>query len=811
MSIYSNLIKRFERAEENHNRRNNSNCFDTENSIFQDDHDHHDEEENIHSKNDDDDDVGDSPNYSSSHHNFDVDDDIDVDIDGEDFHYNSNRQDREELIATSSTASVPTRATKTTTTPYLIYLLRSSDWSLALRRLTTHPQEAQWKGYNNETTLHAAFTNSMDYYGDDILYRRTATLNNHIHNEVDDDFNIHYNNDDMNNIDDKDNDECLNMHVPLSIIQQIITINGNQIANQRMDGSTSVLDLILSSWCDVIRILVAGIHTDGHDGHSYGQQSILSNPGDWIVVKDDDLDLLPSIYEYELRKKVIQYIMMTCRNSRSSNVNETSDISCSNSNTMEHLWNWIILSNKFLCHYNDLSSVMRQLDVDKRECYHNNNGSNFNDNSLNKSQNMSNCEKRKRDTSFQNDESSTSGVNKVVTYVQFFISIVEIILLSPSNDHINNKKKRNTDNANKNRKKVKKESTIEEIAPSYHVALQQQFTPTLTSTTKPTTINMFLLHVLLQIYNIKKSTSIPILILKLAIKSCGSKLCEAVDEEGRTPLIIAITSNECHWNHSHHSHYYHYDDDDSDSNSDDESDNEDNNYSDDDNDDDIMNSLHHKTTTLSETIRRKKTRKRIRKSQQYYANKIEIMKALLDQSPGSASIPHGITKRLPLHLALDYYIHNIDSTGCISGNANCGYGCQGTGNYISTDAGTSAEFATTTPEKIRHRSESCRNGQRCMKKRLTWDSGVSLLVDDSPHVLCEKDVKTGLFPFALAAAVYSREMHNEGSRNESLKYDSYDGEKADGGEFDDEDNYVCLDTVYKLLLSNPTVLSSYIK
>ena len=90
-------------------------------------------------------------------------------------------------------------------TPKLITLLRSSNWNMALERMRTHPQESRWKGIDGETALHSAFVDCTE-------------------------------------------------HVPLSIVLGITSASENMhLVSCKMRGCT-VLDSVLLSWCDMIRM-----------------------------------------------------------------------------------------------------------------------------------------------------------------------------------------------------------------------------------------------------------------------------------------------------------------------------------------------------------------------------------------------------------------------------------------------------------------------------------------------------------------------------------------------------------------------------
>jgi len=124
-------------------------------------------------------------------------------------------------------------------TPQLIHSLRSSDWSSALVRLISHPHEARWRNqYTNETPLHSAFLNY--YYNND----DNDTNNN---DNDDDDDNANMNNMKMN---------FLNKHVPITILQHIISNNdaNANLLSIKMDNKTTILHLIILSWCDIIKI-----------------------------------------------------------------------------------------------------------------------------------------------------------------------------------------------------------------------------------------------------------------------------------------------------------------------------------------------------------------------------------------------------------------------------------------------------------------------------------------------------------------------------------------------------------------------------
>lgn len=90
-------------------------------------------------------------------------------------------------------------------TPPLIKLLRSSDWNEALNRLNSHPHEAKWIGENGETPLHAAFVDCTE-------------------------------------------------HVPLSILLGITSASCDAHILSRSMSRCTVLDYILLSLCDLIRM-----------------------------------------------------------------------------------------------------------------------------------------------------------------------------------------------------------------------------------------------------------------------------------------------------------------------------------------------------------------------------------------------------------------------------------------------------------------------------------------------------------------------------------------------------------------------------
>lgn len=594
--------------------------------------------------------------------------------------------------------------------PQLIHLLRSSNWTLALQRLATHPHEAKFLGANNETTLHVAFSSS----GVD------ADAANNDDDTSYDNFSEECDFDDENN----HQGEYLNIHVPLAIVQKIIEINGVQILDERMDGSTSVMDLILSSWCDIIRIITAGVGKN----HSYCNTN---NHGDFaVLLYDKDLDLLPSLYEYQLRKQVIQYITMSASSPSSlsrkqqllplchDNNNETNTI-CSDS-TMEYLWNWIDLSNLFLTHYHDLDSLMKCLEFENSE----------NDN----------CaidirgHKRQRTSLEQGDEQSSFIITrhsynqsciKVARYVQFLFSVMDMLLLSDCDD----------DTATNNsscRLPTVKNSKLS--ATTMSIYRQQQLQLSKSTNSKRPKHTCFL-HVLLQLYNNTKSSYVPILIIKLAIKLFGSRACNMFDNEGRTPLIIAITSNERQrrgiTNRNNYGTLREVCGDYSCENTC--------------GDDDI--DYHSIDSIQDEMIMKTRYQQHLSQSS---IDKLLLIKTLLDQSPSSASIPHAKTKQFPLHLAL-------------------------------------VDGESSSP----------------IRKRLSWYDGIALLVHDSPHVLCEKDINTGLYAFALAAISSSHKTIQRCNPLSTAK-DSHVTSYADSN----EDDNSCLDTVYQLLLSNPNVLST---
>jgi len=90
-------------------------------------------------------------------------------------------------------------------TPKLIILLRSSNWTMALERMRNFPQESRWKGLDGETALHSAFVDCTE-------------------------------------------------HVPLSIVLGIASASENiHLVSCKMRECT-VLDSVLLSWCDMIRM-----------------------------------------------------------------------------------------------------------------------------------------------------------------------------------------------------------------------------------------------------------------------------------------------------------------------------------------------------------------------------------------------------------------------------------------------------------------------------------------------------------------------------------------------------------------------------
>jgi hypothetical protein len=252
--------------------------------------------------------------------------------------------------------------------------------------------------------------------------------------------------------------------------------------------------------------------------------------------------------------------------------------------------------------------------------------------------------------------------------------------------------------------------------------------------------------------------------------------------------MIVIDLHESHWGYYHNknSHHYYLDSNDDDDHIKESGDAPQNNFS----DRDEM-AVMDDGRSIKHIYRQ---RKRIART--WSSHKLTVLEAIIDQSPGCSSIPHGESKRLPIHSALD-----------ANGNDN--------------------NCTTTNISKRRN-------------ARMTWDDGISLLVHDAPTVLCKKDVKTGLYAFALAAAAQAppppssskvKQFHttldvDENDRNvdqndyDKIHYRSSNSIQNNANE-NSNCNYdvdqihspnlsdiVCLDTVYMLLLSDPTVLES---
>lgn len=647
-------------------------------------------------------------------------DDVDIDDDHNDDD-NTSHQSMDEMVMEDS--SDQQQHNDSNEEPFLIRLLRASDWSMARQRIATHPHEAQWKDYcNNETALHAAFT-STGSDGDNLSSGMDG-------GDGDGDSDI-------------DNEEDhthlqLNIHVPSDIIQDIMAIAGAKSTVAPTPRGASVIDLILLSWCDVMKVVGGG----------------------QCAVKDNDLQFLPPVYEYELRKQAICYIL-----SNGSDLNDASTESASlPSSTMEYLWSWIFHSNRFFNNYRELDAVVKYLGEDTV---------NDNETKLGRSENTYHSQpaKKKRKkikmgkTNDTNENDNQCKHNKVAAYVQFFISIMDV-LLSHAHEQKCHYSHRCVNNLviESNPQHVQ----VPETQPKESTASRQKRrTPQTKTIENNNTTNVHkptLLHVLLQLYNRQKSSSVPILILQLVIKSSPLAVCgSSFDERGNSPLIVAITSKESHWNNS-------------------------------------GDRWNQNQTTMAPNVSFSSSSW----SSPPMSRKVTVMKAILDHSPGCSSIPNAKTQRLPLHIALDYsdceHEKNSDTDKKLCANDQNDLFCRCGEERICLCFCTKNNGHSTTTQK-----------------RLTWDSGISLLVHDSPHVLCEKDTKTGLYAFALAAAgtrevaVAATTTASEDSADmisdDDIAASDCTSSTITSMSADDRGDVAWLNTIYQLLLFNPTVVS----
>jgi hypothetical protein len=119
--------------------------------------------------------------------------------------YNYDTDSEDEASSISQAHLIPYKEEQQNTTPPLVQLLRSSDWSEALNRLRSHPQEAKWIGKDGETPLHAAFVDCTE-------------------------------------------------HVPLSILLGVTSASCDAQILSRYMGNCTVLDYILLSLCDLMRM-----------------------------------------------------------------------------------------------------------------------------------------------------------------------------------------------------------------------------------------------------------------------------------------------------------------------------------------------------------------------------------------------------------------------------------------------------------------------------------------------------------------------------------------------------------------------------
>jgi len=89
-----------------------------------------------------------------------------------------------------------------------------------------------------------------------------------------------------------------------------------------------------------------------------------------------------------------------------------------------------------------------------------------------------------------------------------------------------------------------------------------------------------------------------------------------------------------------------------------------------------------------------------------------LINTILRQGPGTASLSFA-DGRYPLHLAIS------------RGMCSC---------------------------SLKEEREKATKVTTCIDRKFTWNTGISLIVFDSPHILREKDVRSGLYPFMQAAA-----------------------------------------------------------